>query len=120
MIKYLLYFLVGGSVITFSALLAEMGYPFLGGILMTLPNLSLVGFYFINKIAGSSAVLIAVKSSLLGTIFVWPIYMLSLLYFIPKYGVNKALLFGLIISLVFAIVFVLLCKFTFLSSWIDS
>lgn len=120
MIKYLLYFLVGGSVITFSALLAEMGYPFLGGLLMVLPNISLVGFYFINKIAGGSAVLIAVKSSLLGTIFVWPLYMISLLYFIPKYGVNRALLLGLMVSLVFAIVFVLLCKYTFLSSWIEA
>lgn len=117
MIKYLLYFLVGGSIITSAALLAELGHPFLGGILMVLPNLSLVGFYFVNKVAGSSAVLVTVKSSLLGTIFVWPVYMISILFLIPKLGVNKSLVIGLIISLFLAFIFILLCKYTFISSW---
>jgi len=120
MIKYLLYFLVGGGVVASAALLAELGHPFLGGILMVLPNISLVGLYFINQVSGASSTLITIKTSLLGTLLVWPIYMASLLYFIPKFGVNKSLFFGLIISLVFALLFVLLIKYTFLSSWINS
>tara|TARA_Y100000310_G_C20666205_1_gene807627 strand:+ start:862 stop:1224 length:363 start_codon:yes stop_codon:yes gene_type:complete len=120
MIKYLLYFLVGGSIVTSTALLAELGHPFLGGILMVLPNISLVGLYFINKVSGATSTLITIKTSLLATILVWPIYMISLLYFIPKHGVNKSLFFGLLVSIVFAVLFILLIKFTSLSSWINS
>lgn len=117
MIEYLLYFLVGGSVVAFAVLLAEIGHPLLGGILMTFPNISLVAFYFINKVAGSSAVMITIKSSLLATLFVWPVYMLSLIFLIPKYGVNKSLIMGVGISIFLAIFFVLLFKYTSLSSW---
>ena len=120
MIKYLLYFLISGSIITGAALLAEIGHPFIGGILMVLPNLSLVGFYFINKATGLAPVMITLKSSLLGTIIVWPIYMGTLLYFIPKVGVNKSLVLGVVVSLVMAVVFALLCKYTPLASWFNS
>ncbi|PIN81178.1 hypothetical protein COV13_02075 [Candidatus Woesearchaeota archaeon CG10_big_fil_rev_8_21_14_0_10_32_9] len=118
MIEYFLYFLVGGTIVTASVILAQIGHPLLAGVLMFLPNMSLVGFYFINKTSGSTAVLTTVKSSLLGTIFIWPIYMLALLYFIPKFGVNKALLISLGIVLVFALIFVLVCKYTPLSIWL--
>lgn len=119
MIKYLLYFLVGGFIITSTALLAEIGHPFLGGILLVLPNLSLVAFYFINKVVGDSAVIIAVKASLLGTIFIWPAYMLSLIFLIPKIGVNRSLVIGFFISLFLAILFVLFFRYTPLSSWFN-
>jgi len=119
MFEYLLYFLVGGSVVALAILLAERGHPFLGGILMVLPNLSLVSFYFINKVAGSNAVIISVKSSLLATIFIWPVYMLSLIFLIPKFGVNKSLVIGFLISIILAVIFVSFFKYTALSSWVN-
>jgi len=118
MIEYILYFIIGGIIVTSSILLARIGHPILGGVLMVLPNLSLVGFYFINKTSGSNAVISTVKSSLIGTVFIWPIYMISLLYFIPKIGVNKALLIGVLISVILAVIFLLLWKYTFISIWL--
>ncbi len=120
MYKYILYFLVSGAVITGSILLAEIGQPFLGGLLLVLPNMSIIAFYFINVAAGKSSALVAAKSSLLGTIIVWPIYMLLLLYLIPKIGVNKALLYGVMCSIVLAIIFVFFCKIPSVNAWINS
>ncbi|MBI5066355.1 hypothetical protein HZA97_09045 [Candidatus Woesearchaeota archaeon] len=119
MLKYLLYFLVSGSVISLAAFASEKGYPFLAGILMVLPNMSLVAFYFINKSAGPKSTIIAVKSSALATFMVWPFYALVLLYFIPKIGVNKSLLYGFFVSIVVAVVFFYVSQLSFFQNFIN-
>lgn len=118
--RYFLYFLISGFVVTCAALLAERDKAFLGGLLMVLPNMSLIAFYFINKVSSPSSTMIALKSSLLGTIIVWPAYMLVLMFLIPKIGVNKSLITGFVASIIMAIFFIFFCKTTIISNWINS
>lgn len=117
-LKYILCFLVSGVVITSAVILSEIGNPFLAALIMVLPNMSLIAFYFINKSSGLSVTLTAIKSSLLGTLMVWSVYMLALLYFAPKVGVNKALIYSLLVSIVVGFVFILFSRITLVKSWL--
>ncbi len=100
MLKYALYFLVGGAVVTLITLLAELGHPFLAGIAIVVPSVTLVSFYFIGKSSGAGAVVASAKSALMTTFVVWLPYMLSVIYLAPKLGVNRALLaaFGVFLA----------------------
>ncbi|HII71169.1 TPA: hypothetical protein HA265_00250 [Candidatus Woesearchaeota archaeon] len=118
MIKYALYFLISGAVITAAAIMADRGKALIGGILMVLPNMSLVAFYFINNTSGATATIQVIKTALLGTIFVWPFYMFALLMLIPKIGVNRSLMASFALCVVLGAAFVVICKNPLVYNWI--
>jgi uncharacterized membrane protein (GlpM family) len=105
MIRYVLYFLVGGFVVTAISVLAERGYPLLAGIVAIFPGITLVSFYFIGKYAGDAAVALTAKSCLL-SIPVWIPYALTIVWLSPRIGTNKALIIGTFIFTLLAFVLV--------------
>jgi len=101
MIEYILYFITGGLIVTSVIALARAGYPFLSGLALTFPAVTIVSFYFIGKSKGAGFVATTAKSSFLAALFIWMPYMLTIIYLAPKTGVNKALLAGFFVFLVF-------------------
>jgi uncharacterized membrane protein (GlpM family) len=106
MLRYLLYFFIGGFVVTAVTALAERGHPLLAGVVAIFPGITLVSFYFIGRAAGDLAVSLTAKSCLL-SIFVWIPYALAVIWLSPRLGTNKALLIGVLIYvlLAFALVY---------------
>jgi uncharacterized membrane protein (GlpM family) len=101
MLRYLLYFLVGGFVVTLVTALAERGQPLLAGVVAIFPSITLVTFYFIGRSAGDLAVSLTAKSCLL-SFFVWIPYALAVIWLSPRLGTNKALAIGVLIYAVLA------------------
>lgn len=101
MLRYVLYFLVGGFVITLISVLAERGHPLLAGIAAIFPGITLVSFYFIGQAAGDDAVALTAKSCL-QSLFIWIPYALAVIWLSPRIGTNKALLIGVLIFTVLA------------------
>lgn len=110
MIEYILYFITGGLIVTSVVALARAGHPFLSGLALTFPSVTIVSFYFIGKTKGASFVVTTAKSSFLAVLFVWSPYILTVIYLASKAGVNKALLAGFFVFLVFGSVWVYLSK----------
>lgn len=101
MLKYLLYFLVGGAVVTVISVLAERGHPLLAGIMAIFPGVTLVSFYFIGKSAGNEAVAATAKSCLVA-LPIWIPYALTIVWLSPRIGTNKALFIGVVLFTVLA------------------
>ncbi len=101
MLDYILYFITGGVVVTGVVALARAGYPFLSGIALMFPSVTVVSFYFIGRSKGVDFVILTAKSSLLAALLVWAPYMLTLIYLAPRFGVNRALTGGFIVFLIF-------------------
>ncbi|MBI5253057.1 MAG: hypothetical protein HY930_01455 [Euryarchaeota archaeon] len=104
--EYISYFITGGGVVTIATWLARMGHPFLSGIALMFPSVTLVSFYFLGKSAGGEAVSASAKSALRATFFLWLPYMTTIIYLTPRLGVNKALLFALAVFLMLALIYV--------------
>jgi heme/copper-type cytochrome/quinol oxidase subunit 4 len=98
MLRYLVYFFTGGTVVTITVLLAEMGHPFLSGLALVF--LTAISFYFIGVKTGSQAVSKAALSALLTSIVVWTPYIFIVIRYSPRWGVTKALLVGIFVFLV--------------------
>ncbi|RZN41092.1 MAG: hypothetical protein EFT35_02375 [Methanophagales archaeon ANME-1-THS] len=101
MLQYLVYFLVGGAVVTAISVLAEKGHPLLAGVVTLFPSITLVSFYFIGKSTGNEAVAATAKSCFIA-LSVWIPYILTIIWLSPRIGTNKALVIGVLIFIVLA------------------
>ena len=95
MLRYLAYFLMGGLTVTLVVLLAEMSHPFLSGMAIVFPAVTVISFYFIGRAAGPEAVTVTARSALYTSAVVWVPYILTVIYFAPRVGVNRAILMGI-------------------------
>jgi len=100
--NYLVYFLVGGGVVTVVVALAEAGSPFLAGIALLFPALTVVSFFFIGAEIGAAAAIDSAKSVVAGTIVAWFPYIITFILLAPKWGVPKALAAGIGVFIVIA------------------
>jgi len=100
LLEYLLYFAAGGSIVTLVVYLAKQGHPFLSGIALVFPSVTMLSFYFIGRTTGSAAVVESARSALFATFIVWVPYMLVIIYLTPRFGVNSALALGVLLFLV--------------------
>jgi len=110
MIRYLLYFLTGGTVVTLTVLLAEMGHPIFSGMALVFPAITVISFYFIGASAGPVAVSTSAKSALLTSLVVWIPYVLIVIRYAPRWGVGKALLVGVLVFLIVGTLWVYLSR----------
>ncbi len=110
MIDYAMYFVSGGVVVTTVAALARAGYPFLSGLALMFPSVTVVSFYFIGRTKGTAFVVTTAKSSLLAALLVWTPYMFTIIYLAPRLGVNNALIAGFIVFLILGSLWVLLSR----------
>jgi len=105
MIEYILAFVVGGIVTFLITYLEANSHPILSGLAALFPVFTWVSYLFIGNLQGAEAVSKHSMFVLLGTIFAWIPYMLVIYYFSPRIGVGKAILLGVGVFIVLALIY---------------
>jgi uncharacterized membrane protein (GlpM family) len=108
MLEYALYFLIGGGIVSVVVWLARQGHPFLSGMALVFPSVTLVSMYFIGKTAGDEAVAASARSAISSTFIVWLPYITTVAYLSPRVGVNRALAVGLALFLILVFLWIYL------------
>ena len=104
------YFLTGGVFTTLIVVLEESGRRTLSGLATLIPVFTLVAYYFIGESAGGAAVGQHAKWVLAGTLVSWVPYMLAVAYLAPRVGSQKAILAGLALFFVLAILYIVVAS----------
>jgi uncharacterized membrane protein (GlpM family) len=104
------YFITGGLFTTVIVALEESGKRTLSGLATLMPVFTLVAYFFIGQTGGGAAVGQHAKWVLAGTVVSWVPYMLAVAYFAPKIGAHNAILVGLAVFFVLALLYVALAN----------
>jgi hypothetical protein len=107
--KYILYFLAGGTIISVVTYFASHSRTLLAAFFANLPVLTLLTFLTIYYEAGREAVVPYAKGLLI-MLFPWLAYIFSIIYFVPRSGVVPSLLGGLSLYLFLSGLIILLKK----------
>jgi uncharacterized membrane protein (GlpM family) len=102
----IIYFVTGGLVTTVIVVLEQTGKRTLSELATLIPVFTLVAYFFIGQTKGGQAVGQHAKFVLVGTLASWVPYMLVVAYLAPKVGPNKAILAGLAVFFVLALVYI--------------
>ena len=106
----LIYFVTGGLFTTLIVVLEETGQTTLSRLATLVPVFTLVAYFFIGHTKGGAAVGQHAKFVLVGTLISWVPYMLAVIYFAPKIGSNKAILVGLAVFFVLALIYIVVAN----------
>jgi uncharacterized membrane protein (GlpM family) len=104
------YFLTGGIFTTLIVLLEQSGFRLLSGLAALIPVFTLVSYIFIGESKGGLAVSQHSQFVLWGTIVSWIPYMISIAYLSPKIGPIKAIIAGMAVFFILAILFLLVAE----------
>jgi len=102
----IIYFITGGLFTTIIVVLEKTGQKTLSALATLIPVFTLVAYFFIGQTEGGKAVGHHARFVLVGTLISWVPYMLVVAYFAPKIGPNKAILAGLIVFFVLALIYI--------------
>ena len=102
----IIYFITGGLFTTIIVALEESGQRTLSGLATLIPVFTLVAYFFIGETKGGQAVSHHAKFVLVGTLISWVPYMLAVAYLSPKISPHKAILAGLGIFFVLALIYI--------------
>jgi uncharacterized membrane protein (GlpM family) len=102
----IIYFITGGLFTTIIVALEESGQRTLSGLATLIPVFTLVAYFFIGKTKGGEAVGQHARWVLLGTLISWVPYMLAVAYLSPRIGPHKAILAGLAVFFVLALIYI--------------
>ena len=102
----IIYFIVGGLFTTIIVVLEERGQRTLSELATLIPVFTLVAYFFIGQTKGGQAVGQHAKFVLVGTLISWVPYMLVVAYLAPKIGPNRAILAGLAVFFVLALIYI--------------
>lgn len=105
LLKYFIYFITGGTITTAIIALEETGMPLLSRLAALFPIFTWLSYLFIANSNPSEQVVSHAKFVLIGTIISWIPYMLSIIYFTPKFGVNKAIIISMILFTIIALIY---------------
>jgi len=106
MAEYIFAFFVGGTITVAIIYFEASGWPLISRLAALVPIFTWLSYLFIGKISGPEAVSRHALFVLLGTIIAWLPYMFVIYYFAPKIGSTPAILIGLTVFIILAIVFV--------------
>jgi len=101
-----IYFITGGLFTVIIVALEESGQRTLSGLATLIPVFTLVAYFFIGQTKGGKAVGQHAKFVLAGTLISWVPYMLVVAYLSPRIGPNKAILAGLTVFFVLALIYI--------------
>lgn len=110
MLNYIFAFFAGGAITVAITYFETSGLPTLSRLAALFPIFTWLSYLFIGKLSGAEAVSRHALFVLFGTIIAWLPYMFAIYYFAPKIGSTKAVLMGIIIFLVLALIFIKLYK----------
>jgi uncharacterized membrane protein (GlpM family) len=102
----IIYFVTGGLVTTIIVVLEQTGKRTLSELATLIPVFTLVAYFFIGQTKGGQAVGRHAKFVLVGTLISWVPYMLVVAYLAPKIGPNRAILAGLAVFFVLALIYI--------------
>lgn len=105
MTQWILYFLTGGTLTTIIVALEESNYRTLSGLAAIVPIFTLVSYFFIGSTKSGHAVSEHSQFVLWGTVIAWIPYMMTVAILSPKYGTNKAIVSGLAVFFVLALLY---------------
>lgn len=94
--KYLLYFLLGGSIVSFSTYLGSQGKSFLAAFASTFPAITGVTFILLYA-NGGGTITVAYAKSLLWFVPPWILYVLAMIMGIPRFGFWPAMAGSLVL-----------------------
>lgn len=94
--KYLLYFLLGGSIVSFSTYLGSQGKSFLAAMASTFPAITGVTFILLYA-NGGGATTVAYAKSLLWFVPPWTVYVVTMILGIPRLGFWPAMAGSLVL-----------------------
>ncbi len=103
---YFFSFLIGGLITLAIVYFEASGQPLISRLAALFPVFTWLSYLFIGKLSGPEAVSKHSLFVLLGTIICWIPYMLAIWYLAPKIGSTKAIISGVVIFLVLALIFV--------------
>ena len=104
----IVYFITGGLFTALIVTLEESGQRTLSGLVTLIPVFTLVAYFFIGQTKGGEAVGQHAKWVLLGTLFSWVPYMLVVAYLSPRIGPHKAILGGLVVFFILALIYIVI------------
>jgi uncharacterized membrane protein (GlpM family) len=100
--RYLLYFIIGGTVTAVIVALEQSNHRLLSGLAALVPIFTLVAYVFIGESRGGVAVGQHAALVLFGTLAAWVPYMLTVILMAPKVGPQKAVALALAVFFVTA------------------
>ncbi len=103
--EFFLYFITGGIFTVIIVALEESGFRLWSGLATLMPVFTLVSYFFIGNASGGLAVSQHSKFVLIGTLVSWVPYMMTIAILAPKIGSNKAIVWGLVVFFVLALIF---------------
>ena len=104
-LKYVLYFLLGGAMVTIVTYFASHAKGLLAAFFANLPVITLITFLTIYSESGEKAV-VSYAQGLLIMLFPWLAYIFSVIFLAPRLGMIPSLAVGLALylSLAYALV----------------
>ncbi len=104
-LKFILYFIIGGSILTLVTYYGSKDKGILAAFIALFPMVSLMSILTIYSEAGSLPVLDYVKGLLILTP-VWIIFLLCLLYLLPRTGLFVAICIGIAVYVIIAVLLI--------------
>ena len=109
-LKYLLYFLIGGSIISIVTYFASHSRNLVAAFLANLPVMTLITFLTIYYEAGQKAV-VPYAQGLVIMLFPWLAYIFSVIFLSSRLGVVPSLLLGVALYLLLAYFIIFVKRF---------
>ena len=106
-LNFIIYFITGGLFTTIIVALEESNHRMLSGFATLMPIFTLVAYVFIGQSRGGAAVGQHAWFVLFGTLISWVPYMLAVAYLSPRIGPHKAILAGLGIFFILALLYII-------------
>lgn len=100
-IKYILYFLAGGTVVSVVTYFASEAKGLLAAFIANLPVITLITFLTIYFESGQTAV-VSYAQGLVIMLLPWLAYVLSIIFFTKKAGLIPSLIIGIILYICLA------------------
>lgn len=94
--KYVVYFLLGGSIVTFSTYLGSQGKSFLAAMASTFPAITGVTFILLYA-GGGGATTVDYAKNLLWFVPPWTVYVIAMIIGIPRLGFWPAMVGSLVL-----------------------
>ena len=96
--KYVLYFLLGGTIVSVSTYLGSQGKSFLAAFASTFPAITGATFILIYLNGGSES-LVGYAKNLLWFVPPWMVYVVSMITGVPRFGFWPAMIGSLVLYL---------------------
>ncbi|MDQ1272283.1 MAG: hypothetical protein QG591_913 [Planctomycetota bacterium] len=99
--NFILYFILGGTLVSLVTLMGSQGKGLLAAFVATFPTMTIITFILIYNKAGQAATVHYAK----GLLFMtppWIIYVLCLIFLLPRWGFMKSLITGVLTYMILA------------------